>query len=88
MAAEVAGSFPRQTPVGHPAEEEALESECLPAGALPQAARVWLPLLAVAGEVNPPEQPRGAEMPPPPPSVFLKQLQALSKNTIEEVAGR
>ena len=88
MAAAAAVFFLRQTPAESPAEEEALGWECLQAAESPQAERASLPPLAVAEAVNPPEELRGAETPQRQLGGLLRQLQAPSKNTIAEVAGR
>ena len=63
MVVAVAVFFLRQTPVESPAEEEALESECLPAAESTQAGPAPLPPLAAAEAVSPLEELRGAETP-------------------------
>jgi hypothetical protein len=88
VAAAAAVFFLRQTPVESPVEEEALGWECLQAAESPQVGRASLPPLAVAEAVNPPEELRDAEKPQPLPSGSLKLLQAPSRNTIAEVAGK
>ena len=80
--------FLQQTPVESPAEEEALEWECLPAAESPQAAPAPLPPLAAAEAVSPLEELRGAEKPQPQSSGLLTQLQVPSRNTIAGVAGK
>jgi hypothetical protein len=84
----VAVFFLQQIQVESPAEEEALESECLRAVAWPQAARVPLPPLAAAEAVNPPEELRAVEKPQPLPGELLKLHQLPSRNTIAAVAGK
>ena len=80
--------FLQQIPVESPAEEEALESECLPGAESPQAGPAPLPPLAAAEAVNPPEQLRGAETLQQQSGGLLTQLQVPSRNTIAGVAGK
>ena len=68
VVVSVAVSFLQQILVEFPAEEEALEWECLQAAESIQAAPARLPPLAAAEAVNPPEELRGAEKPQPLPS--------------------
>jgi hypothetical protein len=82
------GALIGQTPVERPAEEEALESGCLPGAELPQAGRAPLPPLAAAEAVSPLEQLRGAETPQQQSRGVLTQLQVPSRNTIAGVAGK
>jgi hypothetical protein len=84
----VAAFFPQQTLVESPAEEEALESECLPGAESPQAARAPLPPLAAAEAVIPLEELRGAEKPQPLPGGLLKHHQLRSRSTNAEAAGK
>jgi hypothetical protein len=78
----------QQTPAESPAEEEAQESECLPAEVSPQAARALPPRpVAVEAEVLQGRL-RAAEKPQPLPSELLKLHQLPSKNTIAVVAGK
>ena len=88
MVAAVAVFFLQQIPVESPAEEEALEWECLQAAESIQAELAPLPPLAAAEAVSPPEELRGAEKPQPQSSGFLTQLQVPSRNTIAGVAGK
>jgi len=88
VVVSVAVFFLPQTPVGFPEEEEALESECLPAGESPQAGRAPPPQpVAVEAEVLPGRL-RAVEKPQPLPSELLKLHQLPSKNTIAVVAGK
>jgi len=80
--------FLQQTPVEFPAEEEALEWECLRAAESLQAAPARLPPLAVAEVVSPLEELRGAEKPQLLPSGSPKHQQPRSRNTIAGVAGK
>ena len=84
----VAVFFPQQTPVESLAEEEALESGCLPGAEWPQAARAPLPPLAAAEAVSPLEELRAVEKPQPLPNELLKLHQLPSRNTIAVVAGK
>lgn len=84
----VAGFFLQQIPVESLAEEEALESGCLPEAELLQAGRAPLPPLAAAEAVTPPEQLRGAETPQQQSRGVPMQLQVPSRNTIAGVAGK
>jgi hypothetical protein len=84
----VAVFFLQQIQVESPAEEEALESECLPGEEWPQAVRAPLLPLAAAEAVNPPEELRAVEKPQPLPGELLKLHQLPSKNTIAAVAGK
>ena len=88
VVVSVAVFFLRQTPVESPAEEEALESGCLPEAESPQAGRARLPPLAAAGAVGPLEELRGAETPQQQSGGLLTQLQVPSRNTIVGVAGK
>jgi len=88
VVASVAVFFLRQTPVESPAEEEALESGCLPAAESPQVGRGRLPPLAAVEAANPPQQLRGAETPQQQSGGLLTQLQVPSRNTIAGVAGK
>jgi hypothetical protein len=84
----VAGFFLQQIQVESPAEEEALESECLQGAEWTQAAQAPLPPLAAAEAVSPREQLRAVEKPQPLPSESLKLHQLPSRNTIAAVAGK
>ena len=88
MVVSVAVFFLQQIPVESPAEEEALEWECLQGAESIQAAPAPLPPLAVAEAVNPPEELRAAEKPQQQSSGFLTQLQVPSRNTTAGVAGK
>ncbi len=83
----VAGFFLQRTPVESPAEEEALEWECLQAAELTQGARAPLRPLAVAEAVNPPEELRAAEIRRQLSRGLLMQRQVPSRNTMPAVAG-
>jgi len=84
----VAAFVLQQIQVESPAEEEALESECLQGAEWPQAAQAPPPPLAAAEAVNPREQLRAVEKPQPPPNESLKLHRLPSRNTIAAVAGR
>ena len=84
----VAGFFLQQIQVESPAEEEALESECLQGVEWPQAVRAPLPPLAAAEAADPPEELRAVEKPQPLPGELLKPHQLPSKNTIVGAAGK
>jgi hypothetical protein len=84
----VAVFFLQQIQVESPAEEEAQESECLPAAESPQAAQALLPPLAAAEAVNPPEELRGVEKPQPLPNELLKLHRLPSRNTTAAAAGK
>jgi hypothetical protein len=88
VVVSVAVFFLQQIPVESPEGEEALESGCLPAAELPQAAPAPLPPLAAAEAVSPPEELRGAEIPQQLSGGLLTQLQVPSRNTIAGVAGK
>ena len=88
MVVAVAAFFLRQTPVESPAEEEALEWECLQAAESPPAVPAPLPPLAAAEVVSPLEELRGAETPQRQSGGLLTQLQVPSRNTIAGVAGK
>ena len=88
VVVSVGVSFLQQIPVEFPAEEAALEWECLQAAESPQAAPARLPPLAAAEAVNPPEELRAAEKPQPLPSGSLKHHQPRSRNTIAGAAGK
>src|SRR5262249_57406945 len=78
----------QQIQVESPAEEEALESECLQGVEWPQAAQAPPPPLAAAEAVNPREQLRAVEKPQPPPNESLKLHRLPSRNTITDETGR
>ena len=78
----------QQIQVESPAEEEALESGCLPEAESPQAEPASLPPLAAVEAEDPPEVLRGAEKLQPLSGGLLKQLRVRSRNTTEEVAGK
>jgi len=80
--------FLRQTPVEPPAEEAALESECLRAAESPQAELAPLPPPAAVEAEAPWLALRAVEKPQPLPSGSLKQLQVPSRNTIAAVADK
>ena len=82
MVVSVGVFFLQQIPVESPAEEEALEWECLQAAESIQAEPAPLPPLAVAEAVNPLEELRGAEKPQQQSSGVLTQLQVPSRNTM------
>jgi hypothetical protein len=84
----VAVFFLRRIPVECLAEEEALEWEYLQAAESLQAAPAWLPPLAAAEAVNPPQELRGAEIPQQQSGGFLTQLQVPSRNTMAGAAGK
>ena len=88
MVVSVAGFFLQRTPVESPAEEEALEWECLQAAELTQGVPAPLPPLAVVEAVNPPAELRGVEKPQQQSSESLTQLQVPSRNTMPGVAGK
>jgi len=80
--------FLRQTPVESPAEEEALESECLLAAESPQAGPALLrPPAVVEAEVLLGRL-RAVEKPQLLPSGSLTHHKVLSRNTSEEVVGK
>jgi hypothetical protein len=80
--------FLQQIPVESPAEEEALESECLLGAESPQAGPAPLPPLAAAEAVTLLEELRGAEKPQLLPSGSLEHHQPQSRNTIAAAAGK
>ena len=80
--------FLQQTPAEFPEAEEALEWEYLPAAESPQVERASPPPLAEVEEEGPPRELRGVEKPQPLSGELLKQLQARSRNTSEEAAGK
>ena len=80
--------FLQQIQVESPAEEEALESECLQGAEWPQAVRAPLPPLAAAEAADPPEELRAVEKPQPLPDELLKLHQLPSKNTIVAAADK
>jgi hypothetical protein len=80
--------FLQQIQVEFPAEEEALEWECLRAAESLQAEPAPLPPLAVAEAVSPLEELRGAERPQQQSRGVLTRLQVPSRNTMPEVAGK
>ena len=88
LVVSVAVFFLQQIPAESPAEEEALEWECLPAAESIQAAPARLPPLAAAEAVNPPEELRGAEKPQQLSRGLLTQLQVPSRNTIAGAVGK
>ena len=87
MVVSVAVFFLQQTPVESPAEEEAPEWECLQAAESLQAEPAPLPPLAAAGEVDPPEELRAAEIRQQLSRGLLMQRQVPSRNTMPAVAG-
>ena len=88
VVVSVAVFFLQQIPVESPAEEEALEWECLQAAESTQAEPAPLPPLAVAEAVNPPEELRAAEIPQQQLRGYLTQLLVPSRNTMPGVAGK
>jgi len=80
--------FLRQIPVEYLEEEEAPESGYLPGAESPQAGQALLPRLAAVEEAGPPGALRGAEKLQPLSGGLLTQLQAPTRNTSEEVAGK
>ena len=87
VVVSVAVFFLQQIPVESPAEEEALEWECLQAAESLQAEPAPLPPLAAAEAVNPREELRGAAIPQRRLRELLRQRQVPSRNTTVEVAG-
>src|SRR5215475_10252966 len=84
----VAVFFLQQIQVESPAEEEALESECLQGAEWPQAERAPLPPLAAAEAANPPEELPAVEKPQLLPGELPKLHQLPSKNTIVAAADK
>ena len=88
MAALVAGFFLQQIQAESPAEEEALESECLQVVEWLQVAQALPPPLAAVEAVNPREELRAVEKRQPLPGEWLKLHRLLSRNTIAAAAGK
>ena len=88
MVVSVAVFFLQQILVESPAEEEALESECLPAGESPQAGLAPLPPLSAAEAVSLLQELRAVEKPQPLPGELLTLHQLPSRNTIAAVADK
>jgi len=84
----VAAFFLRQTRVGRPEEEEALESEYLQAAESTQAERARRRRRSGAAVEVPPPALRAVEKPQPLPNELLKLHRPPSKNTNAAVAGK
>jgi hypothetical protein len=88
VVALVAVFFLQQIQAESPAEEEALESGCLPVAELLQGEPASLPLLAAVEAEDPRVELRAVGKLQPLLGGSLKQFQVRSRNTSEEVAGK
>ena len=84
----MAAFFLQQIRVESQAEEEALESGCLPEEESLQAGQASLPRLAAVEAAGLPGELRDVEKPQPLPSESLRLHQLPSRNTIAAVAGK